>query len=339
VARQRLGVDSYSLRFQGWSAFELCDYAARLGLDNVHLSERRNLASLDPGYLGELRAHAQGHRLGIEIGMGSFDRFAESFRPEWGTGEQQLRHMIEAAALVGSPIVRCFLGSQADRANATPFREHLAECVRVLKAVAPLARNRGIKIAVENHGGVDLLARELRWLIEEVGPDAVGACLDTGNPAYGGEDPLVATELLAEYALSTHFRDTAVWESDEGAWAQWTVMGQGNADLHGCARLLAEKAPACPIDLEVITGGPPASVPYNTAAFWQKYPQMLAQDFARFAALARDGTRRGLRPREQLLGQRGSEPSAELVEQQRRDFEASVEYAGRELGLGVRLSS
>jgi hypothetical protein len=82
VARQRLGVDSYSLRLQGWSAFELCDYAARLGLDNVHLSERRNLASLDPGYLRELRAHAEGHGLGIEIGMGSFDRFAESFRAE-----------------------------------------------------------------------------------------------------------------------------------------------------------------------------------------------------------------------------------------------------------------
>jgi sugar phosphate isomerase/epimerase len=334
--RQRLGVDSYSLRFQGWNAFQLCDYAAKLGLDNVHLSERRNLASLDAGYLRELRAHAEGLGLALEIGMGSFDRFAESFRPEWGTGEQQLRHMVEAAAIVGSPIVRCFLGSQADRDNATPFAEHLAECVRVLRAVAPLARNRGVKIAVENHGGVDLLARELRWLIEDVGPDAVGACVDTGNPAYGGEDPLVATELLAEYAASTHFRDTAVWEGEEGAWAQWTVMGEGNADLAACAQLLAEKAPSCPVDLEVITGGPPASVPYNTAAFWRKYPGMLAQDFVRFAALAGDGTRRGLKAREQLVGERGKEPSAELVEQQRRDFETSVTYAKESLGLGVR---
>lgn len=336
---QRLGVDSYSLRLQGWDAFQLCDYAARLGLDNVHLSERRNLASLDPGYLKELRAHAERLNLSLEIGMGSFDRFSESFRPEWGTGEQQLRSMMEAAAIVGSPIVRCFLGSQADRSNATPFSDHLAECARVLKAVAPLARNRGVKIAVENHGGVDLLARELRWLIEGVGFDAVGACLDTGNPAYGGEDPLLATELLAEYAVSTHFRDTAVWESEEGAWSQWTVMGQGNADLASCARLLAEQAPSCPIDLEVITGGPPASVPYRTEGFWQKYPAMLARDFVRFAELARDGTRRGLKPREQVVGGRGGEPSAELVEQQRRDFESSVAYAKESLGLGTRTAS
>jgi sugar phosphate isomerase/epimerase len=339
VARQRLGVDSYSLRFQGWDAFQLCDYAARLGLDNVHLSERRNLASLDPGYLRELRGHAENLDMSLEIGLGSFDRFAESFRPEWGTGEQQLRNMIEAAAVIGSPIVRCFLGSQADRAGTIPFHEHLAECARVLKSVAPLARNRGVKVAVENHGGVDLLARELRWLIEEVGFDAVGACLDTGNPAYGGEDPLVATELLAEYAVSTHFRDTAVWESEDGAWAQWTVMGQGNAALSACARLLAEKAPNCPVDLEVITGGPPASVPYRTAAFWLKYPGMLAQDFVRFAELARDGTRRGLKPREQVVGARGVEPSPELVAQQRLDFEASVAYARETLALGVRKPS
>jgi sugar phosphate isomerase/epimerase len=247
--------------------------------------------------------------------------------------------MIEAAAVVGSPIVRCFLGDQRDRRGPVPFDDHLAECRRVLQAVAPRARDRGVRIAVENHGGVDLLARELRWLIEAVGPDAVGACLDTGNPAYGGEDPLVSAEVLAEYAVSTHARDTAVWESEEGALAQWTVMGQGNVDLSGIVQLLAERAPACPIDLEVITGGSPASVAYNRpdGEFWATYPTMLARDFARFVALARDGTRRGLGPRQQIVMPRGAtEPTPELVEQQRRDFELSVEHARRVLRLGVR---
>jgi sugar phosphate isomerase/epimerase len=336
---QRLGVDSYSLRFQGWDAFQLCDYAAGLGLDNVHLSERRNLASLDPGYLGELRAHAARLGLTLEIGMLSFDRHAELFRPELGSGEQQLGEMIEAAVAVGSPIVRCVLGSQRDRRGVVPFEQHLAECRRVLEAVAPRARARGIRIAVENHGGVDLLARELRRLIEAVGPDAVGACLDTGNPAYGGEDPLLSAELLAEYAVSTHARDTAVWESQDGAFAQWTVMGEGNVDLPAIVRLLAEKAPSCPIDLEVITGGAPAAVPYlrPESEFWRAYPTMLASDFARFVALAKDGARRGLGPRQQATMPRGqAEPPPELVEQQRRDFERSVAYARDVLGLGQR---
>ncbi|HEY3082724.1 MAG TPA: sugar phosphate isomerase/epimerase family protein [Chloroflexota bacterium] len=336
---QRLGVDSYSLRFQGWDAFQLCDYAAGLGLDNVHLSERRNLASLDPAYLRELRAHAGRLGLSLEIGMNSFDRFAASFRAELGSGEQQLGEMIEAAAVIGSPIVRCYLGEQRDRRGPVPFEEHLAECRRVLEAVAPRARDRGVRIAVENHGGVDLLGRELRWLIEAVGTDAIGACLDTGNPAYGGEDPLLSTELLAEYAVSTHARDTAVWQSEDGAWAQWTVMGEGNVDLPSILRLLAERAPDCPIDLEVITGGNPASVAYLGAdgEFWKSYPTMLARDFARFVALAQDGTRRGLGPRRQVVAPRGAtDPPPEIVEQQRRDFEKSVEHAKRVLGLGVK---
>jgi hypothetical protein len=43
----RLGLDTYSLRWQGWDAFQLLDYAASLGLDNVQFSERSTLASLD----------------------------------------------------------------------------------------------------------------------------------------------------------------------------------------------------------------------------------------------------------------------------------------------------
>jgi sugar phosphate isomerase/epimerase len=335
---QRLGIDSYSLRSQGWDAFRFLEYSAGLGLDNVHFSERRNFASLEPDYLRRLRARADVLGLALEVGMGSFDRYAESFRAELGSGEEQLAQMIEAATICGSPVVRCFLGAQTERRGQLPLAQHLEECLRTLRAVAPKARAAGVKIAVENHGGVDLLARELRWLIEEAGPDYVGACLDTGNPAYGGEDPVLTTEVLAPYAVSSHVRDTAVWESEDGAFAQWTVMGEGNVDIGRILAILAEQAPHCPIDLEVITGGNPAPVPYlkPDAEHWRMYPDMLARDFARFVALAKDGTRRGLGPRPQVVLARGAEPTAELVEQQRRDFERSVAHSREQLGLGVR---
>src|SRR5262249_4544609 len=92
----RLGVDSYSLRWQGWDAFELLDYAGRLGLDNVHFSERRNFASLDEDYLRRLKRRADELGLAIEVGMGSFDRFSTSFRAELGSGEEQLGDMLRA---------------------------------------------------------------------------------------------------------------------------------------------------------------------------------------------------------------------------------------------------
>src|SRR5881396_1002280 len=105
---QRLGIDSYSLRSQGWDAFQFLQYSAALGLDNVHFSERQNFASLEAEYLRRLRAKADELGLTIEVGMGSFDRHSESFRAELGSGEEQLGQMVDAAVICGSPVVRCY---------------------------------------------------------------------------------------------------------------------------------------------------------------------------------------------------------------------------------------
>jgi sugar phosphate isomerase/epimerase len=334
----RLGIDSYSLRWQGWNAFQLLEYSAKLGLGNVHYSERRNFDSLDPDYLTSLKQRADELRISLEVGMGSFDRHSTSFHPELGSGEQQLSDMLRAARIVGSPVVRCFLGTQADRLGPVPFQQHLDECVRTLRAVAPLAHDLGIKVAVENHGGVDLLARELRWLVEEVGPDAVGVCLDTGNPAYGGEDPVVSAEILAPYVVSSHVRDSRVWAVENGAMAQWVPLGQGNVDLPRIVQILKVHAPNPPVDLEIITGSPPKNVPYlePDSEFWRMNSSMLAGDFARFVALA---TRGKTGPLDQVVAPYNLEGlTPEQLEtmraQQRRHFDESVTYAREVLGLG-----
>ena len=111
----RLGLDSYSVRWQGWDAFRILEYAASLGLDNVQFSERGALASLDPAYLESLKRRADDLGLSIEVGMLSFDRYSSFFRAEYGSGEQQLADVVRAAQVVGSPIVRCLLGGQSDR--------------------------------------------------------------------------------------------------------------------------------------------------------------------------------------------------------------------------------
>src|SRR5919201_1568728 len=101
---QRLGLDSYSLRSQGWDAFQLLEYAAGMGLDNVHFSERRFLGSLSDDYLAALRRRAEELGVTIEVGMMSFDRHARLFDARLGSGEQQLGAMARAARAVGSPI-------------------------------------------------------------------------------------------------------------------------------------------------------------------------------------------------------------------------------------------
>jgi sugar phosphate isomerase/epimerase len=338
----RLGVDSFSLRFQGWDAFRFLDYAARLGLDVVQFSTREDLASHDAGYLQEVRSHAGRLGLQIEVGMGSIDRYASTFRPELGSGAAQLIDMCRAAAQVGSPVVRCFLGMQSDRRGAVPIQEHIAECVRTLREAAPVARELGLKLAVENHGFGDLLADELRALVEAAGPDVAAVTLDTGNPVFAAEDPVYSAEMLAPYVATTHFRDSAIWEHERGAEAQWTILGRGTVDLRGVLDVWEARCPGVAVNLETITGGPPRVIPYfdPRSDFWQMYPDMPARSLARFIPLAREGTRAGARPLDQLTAQPGPHVAPEVAErlreQQRAHFEQSAAYAREHLGLGER---
>jgi len=333
----KLGIDSFSLRWQGWDAFQILDYAAQLGLDNVHFSERRHFASLDEENLRKLKRHADNLGVSIEVGMLSFDKYAGAFNAELGSGEQQLTEMARAARIVGSPVVRCVLGFQADRLGAVPFERHVEECVRALRAAGPAARECGVRFAIENHGGVDLLARELKALIEAAGTDIAGACLDTGNPVYGGEDPVLSAEVLGEYVISSHVRDSRVWAVEDGAMAQWVPVGQGYMDMRRIVEIMEECAPNAPVDLEIITGGAPKHIPYldPNSDYWKMYPDMPAPDFARFVALAERGKPE---PLEQLTMPRGPgvQPDDALKAQQRRHFEESVAYCKQMLHIGER---
>jgi 3-oxoisoapionate decarboxylase len=330
----RLGLDTYSLRWQGWNAFQMLEYCAQLGLENVQFSERAFLASLDDGYLRSVKCRADELGLSLEIGMLSFDCYSGLYTPEHGSAEQQLTDMIRAARILGSRVVRCVLGNQTDRLGPIPYEKHVEEGLRVLRAVSSLARDLEITLAVENHGGVDFLARELKAFVEEAGTDYVGVCLDTGNPAAAGEDPVLAAELLAPYVVTSHVRDSRVWAVPDGAMVQWVPVGQGCVDLRRIVEILSEHAPVAPINVEIITGVPthPRLIPYLNpkSDFWKIYPGMLARDFARFITWAECGKPE---PLEQLTLPPGArvppagEPGEQLRAQQRRHVEESVSYA------------
>jgi sugar phosphate isomerase/epimerase len=327
--QMKLGVDSYSLRTQGWDAFELLEYCAGLGVENVHFSHPSNFSSLEKEYLGSLKYRADELGVTLEVGMGSIDKYAASFDSGRGTGEEQLSEILHAARVVDSPIVRCYLGSQADRLGPIPIEQHIEECLRVLKAVSPVADELGIKIALENHGLGDLTSREMLALIGEVGADRVGVCLDTGNPVYCAEDPVAVAELLAPYTVTTHIRDSRVWSVPKGAMVQWVPIGEGGVDIRRIVQLLADSAPNPPLNLEIIVDPIARLVPYfdPDADFWSMYPRALARDFARFVAFAQDGE-----PQPEKLPQPGlPEEETQLLE--RTNVQQSVIYCREVLGI------
>jgi sugar phosphate isomerase/epimerase len=329
AARARLGIDSYSIRAFRWKAIELLDYSGRIGLNTIQISSLSDYESLEPAYLQKVKDHAQ--RLGIEIdaGIGCICPTTTAYNPNSGDPAKTLAEGLRVAKAVGARALRCFMGSPADRRGKLPMEAHMEATVRVFRAVRSEAVDLGVKIALENHG--DLEAVELKTICEEAGKDCAGCCYDAGNTGHVLEDPMETLEILAPYAVTSHFRDMAVFERPDGAAFQWLALGDGCVGMEAVMRRFRQLCPTLPIQLEVITGRPPYALPYLTADFWKAFPKKSAASFARFVALAKKG--------QPFLGAMmippgGKQPpeyDAAVKAQQRFDLERSVLFAKKVL--------
>ena len=328
----KLGIDCFSLRFNDWNAFELLDYAARTGIDVVHFSEHEPLESLDEAYLKRVKAYADNLGVAIEMGMWSICPTSTSFRNDDGTAVEQLSRMLTVAHIVGSPALRCILGTNADRQTEGGIAARMQDTIETCRAVRDQAMDLGIKIAIENHAG-DMQGRELKALIKTAGPEFVGACIDAGNPLWVAESPFVTLDHLAPYVVMSHIRDTVVSLHPSGAVAQWVPMGDGNIGMERWARRYMAECPATNFTLEIITSLPPKVLNYIEPEFWTIYPDTPAAEFAQFVALAAKGE-----PYTQpILTASWAEISpvyrSALAEQQCRQVEKSMAYCRETLGI------
>lgn len=326
--RIKLGMDNYSVRAMGWKAPELLDYAASLKLDVILMSDLDVYESFEPAYLKKIKEHADSLGVAIHVGTGSICPTSSYFNTKHGTAEEHLGLAIRVAQALGSPVVRCVLGSGADRTRGSGIEEHMENTVKVCKALRSRAVDAGVKIAIENHAG-DMQAWELVTLIEAAGKDYVGATMDSGNPIWTVEDPMKSLETLGPYAVTTGIRDSAVWKYEEGALGQWTAMGDGHVEMKAYAAKFAQLCPATPFILEIISGGPPRKNPYLREEFWKPYPKARASEFARFVAMAERG-----KPYVTPSPPQGKTPEESTQLLQKSELEKSVRYCRETLGLG-----
>jgi sugar phosphate isomerase/epimerase len=328
----RLGFDSYSIRDFRWKDIQLLDYAASLKLDTIQLSGLGDYESLEPEHLAKVKEHASRLDIAIDAGVGCICPLSSGWYPKDGTPAELLRKGMRVAKAVGATSMRCYMGGRGDR----PQLERCMEItVAALRSVRTEALDLGVRIAVENHAG-DMQAREVKSLIEAAGKDFVGSCLDSGNPMWVVEDPLVALETLGPYVVTTHIRDSAVFEHPRGAAAQWVALGDGSVNFHRFVELYRKVCPHASMQLEIITGRAPTVLSYLEPDFWTVFPHAAAWEFARFAELAKRG-HPYLGP--MVIGGSGKQApaiEAALKEQQRTDLERSLEYAKKALGVGVR---
>ncbi|HWC95194.1 MAG TPA: TIM barrel protein [Candidatus Sulfopaludibacter sp.] len=331
----KLGFDTYSLRAFKWKATELLNFAAEQKLDTIQISSLDDFASREPAYLQQIKDQAARAKITIDGGTGCICPSSNSFRPGPPASERVLDGLRVAKA-VGATSMRCYMGSSRDRVGPLPIEAHMENTIKVFKSVRTQALDLGVKIALENHDG-DMQAREVRTIIEESGKDFVASCLDTGNPMWVAEDPMVSLEVLAPYVVTTHVRDSAIFEVPTGAAAQWVVLGDGHVDFVKFVAQFRKLCPKSSMQMELITGRPPRVVPYLEPAFWKAFPKTPASEFSRFVALAKSGhPYMGPMVIEDVTGLKVPPVMTEaLKEQQRIDLIRSFEYARKTLDVGI----
>ena len=264
---------------------------------------------------------------GLQIHLGSWSICPTSprFKKDWGTAEEHLLLGLRMARALGSPVFRVVLGGGEDRLTPGGIEARIADTVKVCKACRSQALDSGVKIAVENHAG-DMQAWELVTLIEAAGKDYVGANIDSGNATWTFEDPLENLEILGPYVVTTSLRDSAIWESANGATVQWTAMGEGTMDLKAYFDRFAQLCPGVPVHIETISGFA-RELPYFKQDFWNAWPKARAQGLAKFVALAKKG--KAIPPHHS--------PNAQVEQEyQKGEIERSLTYCKETLGLGFK---
>jgi sugar phosphate isomerase/epimerase len=273
----------------------------------------------------------------VEPGFGCISPVSKQWNAKQENPAKYLANAIRVTKALGGRSFRVFVGGASDRAAGTSIPSLMESAIQGIRSVRSQALDAGVKVAIENHG--EFLARQVKTVIEEAGRDIASSCLDSGNPVMLGEDPLLSLETLAPYVTSTHIRDSVIYEHPRGAAVQWVALGDGSVDLLTFTRRFRELCPQAPMLLEIITGRPPAVLPFLEPGYWKGFADTPAADFARFVALAKKG-----HPfmKTMLIPDAGTVPEeyrAALVLQERRDLERSLEYARKTMDVGVKWRS
>jgi sugar phosphate isomerase/epimerase len=120
-------------------------------------------------------------------------------------------------------------------------QERIDRLVPIIREIAQEAARQRLDLALENHA--DFQMRDLLRLIERVAAPNLGVCLDTGNAARVGDDPLEATRLAAPLVKMVHLKDLRVQAASRGdPTALWpsAPLGHGDFDIPAILSALCE---------------------------------------------------------------------------------------------------
>jgi len=196
----RLSCCAYSYRqlLQGGelSLEAFVDTVRAIGFDGVELTAYY-FPTTERRYLNDLKRNV--HRQGLAVsGAAVGSDFAQPDAGKRRAHVQMTKEWVENAVILGAPTLRVFAGPVRDGQSED---ETFGWVVACLQECAEYAAERGVLLALENHGGLTGTADQTLKLLNAVGHEWLGLNLDFGNfsgDAYG------QIERCAPHAVATH---------------------------------------------------------------------------------------------------------------------------------------
>ena len=181
--------------------FGFVELAADLCLDAVELTSYYFPENVSSEYLNRLKTHA--FRQGLDVsGTAVMNDFCLPPGPEADREVEHVRTWIDRAAELDAPVIRVLSGNWL---QGTTDEELERRVVHRIESLLPYAAEKGVVLALENHGGgVTVTAEQLLRLVRAIKGPNFGVNLDTGN--FHSEDPYTEIAQAAPYAVNVQVK-------------------------------------------------------------------------------------------------------------------------------------
>ena len=243
------------------------------------------------------------------------ERFAEEVRSAKEAGAGVMR-----TVCTGSRRYETFDSAEA-------FREFAKRSYEALALAEPIVAKHEMRLAVENHK--DWRVGELLGLLKRLGSKHVGVCLDTGNSVALLEDPMAVVEAFAPWTFTTHLKDMAVAECEDGFLLAEVPLGTGFLDIPGVVAAVRKARPEVRLNLEMITRDP-LKVPCLTKKYWATFDGVSGRELADARARVRRSAARKPIPRVSDL------PVEKQLAAEDDNVRRCLEYAAEHLRVKLR---
>lgn len=207
----RLSLAAYSMRkyldlpkdgsAPAMDLFQFVDFCFEHGIPGAELTSYYFPKSFDDQYLMKLKRHC--HLRGVTISGGAI---ANDFgQPEGEKLDKDVQHTctwVDHYAKLGAPAIRIFAGHQP---KGEALESAVKRCAATCERACTYAAERGVLLALENHGGLTATAEGILKIVRLVNSPAFGVNFDSGN-FRDSDDPYAELAQIAPYAVNVQIK-------------------------------------------------------------------------------------------------------------------------------------